>query len=524
MSEISQFINEAGSAHKHIIDQSRKLAGKWEKSGLLEGLKGAEKQGMAVMLENQATQLLSENSATNTAGTSGEQWAGVALPLVRKVMGSIASKNFVSVQPMNLPSGLVFYMDFKYGTTANGKTAGQSIYGGAGSTTFGGFANTNTGGLYGAGAFNYSTNDQFVAINSVASASVAFSDVNYNADFASTGSLTKFVIPAASASNLDTLAVRAFIPSGSGIDFSAKILPEFTKYDGTNLTFIVSSSTSATATGLYYTKQPTDTTRGDFEDRDGSTDLGIPQIDLELKSQTIVAKTRKLKAVWSPELAQDLNAYHSVDAEAELTAMLSDYISTEIDLEILDMLIAAAPSATTEYWSAKIGNVWNGATFAASAFTGTAWTNMTWFQTLGQKMQKVSNKIHQLTMRGGANFAVCSPTVATVLETIPGFLASTDGDKMEFAGGVTKIGSFQNRYTIYKNPYMTENVVLLGFRGSNFLETGAVYAPYIPLIMTPLVYDPTNFTPRRGVMTRYAKKIVRPEFFGKVYVGDLDTL
>jgi hypothetical protein len=527
MSDISQFINEAGSAHKHIIDQSRKLSGKWEKSGLLEGLKGAEKQGMAVMLENQATQILSENSATNTAGSSGEQWAGVALPLVRKVMGSIASKNFVSVQPMNLPSGLVFYMDFKYGTTTNGKTSGQSIYGGAGSTAFGGFANTSTGGLYGAGAFNYSSNDQFVSINSVSSASVAFSDVNYNADFALTGSLSKFVIPAVSASGLDTLAVRAFIPSGSGYDFSAKVLPEFTKYDGTNLTFIVSASYVSTlgiATGLYYTKQPTDTARGDFEDRDGSTDLAIPQIDLELKSQTIVAKTRKLKAVWSPELAQDLNAYHSVDAEAELTAMLSDYISTEIDLEILDMLIAAAPSTTTEYWSAKVGSVWNGATFAASSFTGTAWTNMTWFQTLGQKMQKVSNKIHQLTMRGGANFAVCSPTVATVLETIPGFLASTDGDKMEFAGGVTKIGSFQNRYTIYKNPYMTENVVLLGFRGSNFLETGAVYAPYIPLIMTPLVYDPTNFTPRRGVMTRYAKKIVRPEFFGKIYVGDLDTL
>jgi len=182
MSDISQFINEAGSAHKHIIDQSRKLSGKWEKSGLLEGLKGAEKQGMAVMLENQATQILSENSATNTAGSSGEQWAGVALPLVRKVMGSIASKNFVSVQPMNLPSGLVFYMDFKYGTTTNGKTSGQSIYGGAGSTAFGGFANTSTGGLYGAGAFNYSSNDQFVSINSVSSASVAFSDVNYNAD------------------------------------------------------------------------------------------------------------------------------------------------------------------------------------------------------------------------------------------------------------------------------------------------------------------------------------------------------
>jgi len=199
--------------------------------------------------------------------------------------------------------------------------------------------------------------------------------------------------------------------------------------------------------------------------------------------------------------------------------MLSDHISLEIDLEILDMLIVNA--TTTDYWSTQIGNVWNGSSFSAQT-NGTAWTNMTWFQTLGQKMQKVSNKIHQLTLRGGANFAVVSPTVATILETIPGFMAGTNGDKMEFAAGVTQVGSFQNRFQIYKNPYMTENVVLMGFRGSNFLETGAVYAPYIPLLMTPLVYDPDNFTPRRGVMTRYAKKVVRPEFFGKIVIDGLE--
>jgi len=527
MSDVNSLINEAGSAHKVIVEQSRQLAGKWEKSGLLEGLKGTEKQGMAVMLENQASQLLSENSFTNQAGTSGEQWAGVALPLVRKVFGSIASKNFVSVQPMNLPSGLVFFMDFKYGNTILGKTAGQSLYGTALSNTYSAFGNQDAGGLYGAGAFGYSINDASTNIVPVASQSVSLSDINFNTLF-NTASLSKYVVPAVSASNADFLAVRTFVPSGSGADMAALVLQEFTKYDGTNITFIVNTAASGTKTvdKITFVKQPTDTTRGDFEDRDGSTDLAIPQIDLELRSETIVAKTRKLKAVWSPELAQDLNAYHSVDAEAELTAMLSDYISTEIDLEILDMLIAAVPSLTTEFWSTQIGSVYNSVTgaFAVSSYTGTAWTNMTWFQTLGQKMQKVSNKIHQLTMRGGANFAVCSPTVATILETIPGFMANTDGDKMEFAGGVTKVGSFQNRYTIYKNPYMKENVLLLGFRGSNFLETGAVYAPYIPLIMTPLVYDPNNFTPRRGVMTRYAKKVVRPEFFGKVLIDGLNLL
>jgi hypothetical protein len=151
---------------------------------------------------------------------------------------------------------------------------------------------------------------------------------------------------------------------------------------------------------------------------------------------------------------------------------------------------------------------------------------MSWFQTLGIKLQKISNIIHQRTLRGGANFIVVSPTVATVLESIPGFAADTDGDsaKMNYAFGVQKIGQLNSRYKVYKNPYMLENTILLGFRGNQFLESGAVYAPYVPLIMTPLVYDPNTFTPRKGIMTRYAKKMVRPEFYGKVIVADTNFI
>jgi hypothetical protein len=233
-----------------------------------------------------------------------------------------------------------------------------------------------------------------------------------------------------------------------------------------------------------------------------------------------------LKAVWTPELAQDLNAYHSIDAEAELTALLSEYVSMEIDLEILDMLVTAAPAATTEFWSARVGAEYNATLgkFQDTAANRTAYVKSTWFQTLGNKIQKVSNKIHQLTLRGGANFLVCSPDVATIIESIPGFSTNTDGDQAKFAMGVAKVGALSNRWTVYKNPYMTDNVMLVGFRGTNFLETGAVYAPYIPLIQTPLVYDPVNFTPRRGVMTRYAKKMLRPEFFGKIVIGNLDEV
>tara|TARA_R110000787_G_scaffold55698_2_gene128542 strand:- start:578 stop:1435 length:858 start_codon:yes stop_codon:yes gene_type:complete len=283
---------------------------------------------------------------------------------------------------------------------------------------------------------------------------------------------------------------------------------------------------------VVYHKAPTATDRGDFEDSnalnrnsaDAGSTLDIPEINLEMRSEAIVAKTRKLKAVWSPEFAQDLNAYHSIDAEAELTSMLSEYVSQEIDLEILDMLINNAQ--TTAYWSAKIGYKYDPAvtSFVDDATAGQAYNQGTWFQTLGTQIQKVSNKIHQLTLRGGANFLVCSPTVATILESIPGYAADTDGDKQQFAMGVQKVGSINSRFQVYKNPYMTENAILMGYRGSQFLETGAVYSPYIPLIMTPLVYDPDNFTPRKGVMTRYAKKVVRPEFYGKVLVHALNNI
>jgi hypothetical protein len=203
--------------------------------------------------------------------------------------------------------------------------------------------------------------------------------------------------------------------------------------------------------------------------------------------------------------------------------MLSEYISLEIDLEILDMLQVNA--LTVDYWSATVGEEYNA---SAGTWTGgnssLAYQKSTWFQTLGVKLNKVSNKIHQLTMRGGANFIVASPDVCTILESIPGFHVNAEKDALQFAAGVSVVGSISNRYTVYKNPYMTSNQILLGFKGSNFLETGAVYAPYVPLIMTPLVYDPDNFTPRRGVMTRYAKKIVRPEFYGRIYVKDLNNI
>ena len=544
--ELNQLL-EGSNNYKTLQADAQRLSGKWAKSGLLEGISNVnDRNNMAMILENQAKQIVSEASQTGngsigtTSGngsTGAEQWAGVALPLVRKVFAQISAKDFLSVQPMNLPSGLVFYLDFKYGTGEPGFPNGSNMYGNVSTANSKiGVDNEVSGGLYGAGRFGYSVNQYTASVGSTAgvqpanSASIAFQDGILLSNFRT------YTVPLASLSGSDVEAVRSFRIASASLDVTTN--PELTVVSGSNVVFVVANSAVANATinplVITYSAQPTDTSRGDFED--GSTKIppaganapstiNIPEINVTLASEAIVAKTRKLKAQWTPEFAQDLNAYHSIDAEAELTSLLSEYISMEIDLELIDMLIQDA--ATTERWSARNNKVWSGTAWTVPTSTSETQfynTQGQWFQTIGTKIQKVSNKIHQKTLRGGANFLVCSPSVATILESIPGYAADTNGDKMDFAMGVQKVGQLNSRFRVYKNPYMTENIILMGYRGSQFLETGAVYSPYIPLMMTPLVYDPATFTPRKGIMTRYAKKMIRPEFYGKIFVSDVETV
>jgi len=538
--ELNQLF-EGSSNYKTLQADAARLSGKWAKSGLLEGISNEiERNNMAMILENQAKQIVSEQSNTGTGASfsagQGEQWAGVALPLVRKVFAQIAAKDFVSVQPMNLPSGLVFYLDFKYGTNTAGFANGDPLYGNVSTANDKmGIDEEVSGGLYGAGRFGYSINSASATtltststVSAATSASIAYQDGINPSDF------KVIAVPTSSFANPDLKGVRAFrLFSGSAL-VDVNTNPELTFVSqsgaGDYINFVSKLVTAGGTLGIAaivtggtvkYQLQPADNSRGDFEDTTGT--IKIPEINVSLASEAIVAKTRKLKAQWTPEFAQDLNAYHSIDAEAELTSLLSEYISMEIDLELMDMLIQDA--ATTERWSAVNNKIWTGTSWTAGT-AGSAFYNTqgSWFGTLGTKVQKVSNKIHQKTLRGGANFLVCSPSVATILESIPGYAADTNGDKMDFAMGVQKVGNLNSRFRVYKNPYMTENVILLGYRGSQFLETGAVYAPYIPLIMTPLVYDPTTFTPRKGIMTRYAKKMIRPEFYGKIFVSDITTV
>jgi len=588
MSQVQQLLESAAGSWKSLQSDAAKLAGKWARTGLLEGLTEMDKNNMSLLLENQAKQLVTESNeiASNsyyTSGGQGENWAGIALPLVRKVFGTIVAKEFVSVQPMNMPSGLVFFLDFQYGNTKNPFTAGQSLYGTRDTASQFPFETLDTtGGLYGTGRFTYSTN-QFsssllemsasttnalttTAAGTGSIVSASWAELNFDSTYSASvasGQVYKFTITSSNTTipSFDQDAVRGFVLT-SGSNFTATtLLPAFTTYNYTNSTisFYFTGSSNFAAipqsgsriTVLYQKATSQDglnvtsgnnggsglySGRGDFEasgsfsvpNAASTQQIVIPEINVKMQSQPITAKTKKLKAVWTPEFAQDLAAYQNIDAEAELTNIMSEYISMEIDLEILDMLIEDA-AAGTEYWSAVNNTVYNPASnaFAAAATTQAFYnTQGQWFQTLGTKIQKLSNRIHQLTLRGGANFMVTSPTVATILESIPGFASTNNGeaDQMEYAFGVQKVGSVNGRYKVYKNPYMTENLILMGYRGSQFLETGAVFSPYIPLIMTPLVYDPETFTPRKGLLTRYAKKMLRPEFYGKIYISGLNTI
>jgi len=545
MSNLNSLL-ESSNQWKSVQSDAARLANKWNKTGLLEGIGNeTEKNNMSLILENQAKQLVVESSQTGggTAGASfsagtGEQWAGIALPLVRKVFGQIAAKDFVSVQPMSLPSGLVFFLDFQYGgggayPTQGGKfTNGGDVFG-AGSLYGKTDVSPVTDGLYGAGKWTYSSNTTQSAFNApTAIATASWAETGYDSALSasvSNGTLKKISFVKTSFNEPDLEGVRGFFVSGVAVTTN---YPQYNTIAGNNFDLFAlgTDGVDPSAMEVTYVQQPTDNKRGDFED--GNTSLNndnatidIPEINVKMKSEAIVAKTKKLKAVWTPEFAQDLNAYHSLDAEAELTSIMSEYIALEIDLEILGMLLENA--LTTEYWTAENNVAYDGTSDVASNSNLNFYnTQGQWFQTLGTKINKVSNKIHQATLRGGANFLVCSPTVGTILESIPGFAAAdgADANTMNYAFGIQKVGNLNSKYEVYKNPYMTENTILLGFKGSQFLETGATFAPYIPLIMTPLVYDPTTFTPRKGLLTRYAKKMLRPEYYAKIYVGGLNTL
>jgi hypothetical protein len=568
-----------GMVQRDLAKEGSALLNKWEKTGLLEGMSSERsKHTMARLLENQAKELLRESSSMAAGDVEG--FAAVAFPIVRRVFAGLIANDLVSVQPMSLPSGLIFFLDFKISSTAGsgprlGYAANDSVYGQGvlgqqitggvsltGVNAEKGFYNMNNG--YTSPTGSVTVTPTIVASGTFGTGLIAGLDqwVRYDADFVSgttsvvVASVPLATIDASYQSNLRNLVAFAFSGAAGvpGAFTSGQQVRRLTRLgDGsvvggattsaTTAYFVIASDTATTVqiSGAVAASQvlyfPIKDELGTSNVAAGSTNaLGaiagqdawgleaataIPEIDISVDSVSITAVTKKMKAKWTPELGQDLNAYHNLDAEVELTSILSEQIGLEIDREILEDLIKGA-TAGTYYWSRSPGLFVNrltgveiGASAKAPDFTGTV---SAWYETLIETVNDVSAQIHRKTLRGGANFLVCGPETANILEFTSGFRAKVTHEDEKGEVGVVNVGSISKKWDIYVDPYFLRNVILVGRKGSSFLESGYVYAPYVPLQVTPTIFGTEDFVPRKGVMTRYAKKMVKPDLYGLVVI------
>ena len=589
-----------GIINRDMQKEGAALLNKWSATGLLEGLSNDnDKQNMARLLENQAKSLLKESTSMSSNAVEG--FAAVAFPIVRRVFAGLIANDLVSVQPMSLPSGLIFFLDFKFsddigdgsgsGNLPRLGNADASIYGTdqVGSEVTGGvdLVGANKQGFSGPGrdgstGYAYASPTASVEISQAnfdlqaIDLDTATADqkklLRYDADLlALSGSATSQAIavfavdPAAFSStnpdfentspftlNDDSLTGQTGI--GASVTSAGSLIRRLTRTataadEATGLVtqgellFFVSAPSGSGATQIdpgSLAENANLTSSIVLRDEIGNTsntrgaiagyDLqlegngNIPEIDIKVDSIAITAQTKKLKAKWTPELGQDLNAYHNLDAEVELTSILSEQIALEIDREILADLVNGA-TAATYYWSRSPGLFVNRATGAeigagvnAPDFTGTV---SEWYETLIETINDVSAQIHRKTLRGGANFVIVSPEVANVLEFTAGFRANVTADADKGDIGAVKVGSLNRKFDVIVDPYFPRNAILVGRKGASFLESGYVYAPYVPLQTTPTIFGPEDFVPRKGVMTRYAKKMVRPDMYGMVLIRDL---
>ena len=567
-----------GIVERDLQKEGAALLSKWEATGLLEGIDNdSKKNGMARLLENQAKQLLKE--ASSMAAGDVEGFAAVAFPIVRRVFGGLVANDLVSVQPMSLPSGLIFFLDFNYSdqTGERGGLTTESIYGGGvvGQQLTGGVSDITEagGGFYNLANAYSSPTGSSLAINAGAAVTscenVAIEDlseaqrkqlrfdVDLLGDLTSTAVVSVLTVPLADVpSDLNKDMITAITAAVNGAPNATHVrrLTHFDSNDDLALVFTHASDAGTNSDTIDMRYPAADNFAGSVAagtanalgaiagaDNWGLEEAGvdsgtatggassaskdeIPEIDIKVDSISVTAITKKLKAKWTPELGQDLNAYHNLDAEVELTSILSEQIALEIDREILNDLIQGA-KAGTYYWSRSPGlfvardtGVELGATAAAPDFTGTV---SEWYETLVETINDISAQLHRKVLRGGATFLVVSPEVANILEFTAGFRASVTHDDDRGTVGALKVGALSKKWDVYVDPYFPRNLCLVGRNGGSFLETGYVYAPYVPLQVTPTIFGTEDFVPRKGVMTRYAKKMVRPDMYGLVVVRGL---
>ena len=574
-------VGNIGLRHQKAVREA--TINKWESLGFLEGLEGHIKENIALLYENSASALINETTEA-TGGASTGSFETVVFPIVRRVFSKLLANEIVSVQALNLPIGKLFFFVPKtsdridaggFASNTNGGTSSNpqmpiaTCVNCASAATFSSCAKNLYDRFYNDGMFDQSKGQ--ITLKAVTGSAYVLTACTSGNDFvagktpaATDGSLRYQVVQVAgfnttsagrlsgpdgnemdsesflasltvvATTTISTSAGRTIFTTGDSIPFrvvtqkyGAGIInygdicsPSGNLYIELDLTTPTCITCSESTFDGYIGANYTGTTIGggstlvfwrQYADLEAESAMG--EVSFELDSVTVSVTERKLRATWTPELAQDVSAFHNIDAEAELTALLSEQVAAEIDREILmDLRKGAAWQLRWDYngWKRLPNN--NG------------YTQKDWNQTLVTAINQISAQIHKSTLRGGANFIVVSSEVSAVLDDLEYFhVSNASPEQDQYNMGIERIGALGGRYQVYRDPYAPAYSIIIGHKGKSLLDTGYIYAPYVPMQLTPTMYNPFNFVPVKGIMTRYAKKFVNNRFYGHIRVDGLRT-
>jgi hypothetical protein len=505
----------------HLKTVRTDVINRWDSLGLLEGLNGHRKENIAQLFENQASYMLNEATSLGVEGS----FETVVFPIVRRVFSKLLANEIVSVQALNLPIGKLFYFVPKIGKSEFGKSGGPESNDPRNqmrmSEAFDSNLNTYDA-FYGEDGMYDKSKGEATSNNATVTTTTTykFSNAGFAANSPTVTTITSGAtgivrVTLTGAGNFENaeefLSTIAVSYTGGTLDYYFPAQKYGTQLmDANGVTFIAVVAPDDDSVAL----ADIDVTYKTYDSLELSDAMG--EVSFELKSVTVSVIERKLRAQWSPELAQDVSAFHNIDAEAELTALLSEQVAAEIDREILRDLRRGAAWRLSWDYAGKTGRGID--TQNAGAF----YTQKEWNQTLITAINQVSAQIHKATLRGGANWIVCSAEVSAIFDDLEYFHVSNAAPEQDkFNMGIERVGSLSGRYQVYRDPYFPADTILMGHKGTSLLDTGYIYAPYVPMQLTPTMYNPFTFAPVKGIMTRYAKKMVNNRFYGVIKVKNI---
>lgn len=548
-----------------IVEDKKRIAQKWEKIGLLEGLQGTNKENMAVLFENQLGWIaknrhkisLTEGTTANSSGS----FETVAFPVIRRVFSKLLMNDIASVQALSLPIGKLFYLNPKISRRkdldSDGTRESHQEFDGAYSNAA---RLTGTTGVqyeerslydayyatlyddYGTALFDRSRGR--IELNEC---TVNIVDGTIGTDRFITANVTGFTtnpectqLIGSTGVPIDTeefLASLRVFPLGGDLGVTGSTYTEYTKTTGDTvpynvqlspygkpivtggtLTIVIDTGYPGADSGFKYTPLGANGGATGFQAvwytySSLEADSEMAEVSFDMDDVQVAVTTRKMRAHWTPELAMDLQQFHNIDVEAELTALLSETIAAEIDRDGLRAMRNSA--AWVDRWD------YNGWRKSSSTYYG---VQKDYNQTLITKINQISHQIHKATLRGGANWVVVSTEASAVFDDLEYFHVSNAAPEQDqYNMGIERAGSLSGRYTVYRDPLAPPNYILIGRKGTSIFEAGYIYAPYVPMELTPVIVNPTDFTNLRGIQQRSAFKVVNARFYGTIRVDGLQS-